>query len=302
MREIVWSSALSAQTAPWPTARAVGLLPTATCASGLFRPGSISTTELGAGVARAELSSPVSATMPATIPAATSERGADGDEAPAEPSPAAPDRGSLEPERGVRGGEQLTARCVTIGLVLGEASGKHWIERFVLADPRRVLLHVRPEDLGFRRPGERRRPREALVQQARERVLVCPPVDLLAADLLGREVVERADDVAGLGRGAAGLFRQPEVAEVRVTALVEEHVRRLDVAVDEPLGVRGVERVRHPAEDRERLLDRQRRPLGEKRLHVAALYEPHRQEQLSLVLARLVDREDVAVVDRRGEP
>ena len=37
-------------------------------------------------------------------------------------------------------------------------------------------------------------------------------------------------------------------------ALVEQDVRRLDVAMDETLRVRSVERVRHPREDRQRLL------------------------------------------------
>ena len=84
-------------------------------------------------------------------------------------------------------------------------------------------------------------------------------------------------------------------------ALVEQDIRRLDVAMDETLRVRSVERVRHPREDRQRLLCLERLPRAEQCLQVAALDEAHRQKQPTVLLAGLVDREHVAVVERRRE-
>ena len=98
---------------------------------------------------------------------------------------------------------------------------------------------------------ERRVAGEQLVEHAAERVDVGAGVDPLAADLLGRDVVEGPDE--GAGRGDAGarvdLAGEPEVGEVGVLAgarALDEDVARLDVAVDEPARVRGVERRRRP--------------------------------------------------------
>ena len=38
-------------------------------------------------------------------------------------------------------------------------------------------------------------------------------------------------------------FRQPEIENFRVSALSHEQIRRLDVAMNDPAGVRGIERV-----------------------------------------------------------
>jgi hypothetical protein len=64
--------------------------------------------------------------------------------------------------------------------------------------------------------------------------------------------------------------------------------------------MRGVERARDLREDGDRTLDRQALA-PEERAQVAAVDEAHRQVQAPLVLARLVDRDDVRVVERGGE-
>ena len=72
---------------------------------------------------------------------------------------------------------------------------------------------------------------------------------------LGRDVRERARDVAERGqRVELGHLREPEVEEPHVDArrLGEQHVRRLDVAVDDPAAVRVRERVGDLAADLER--------------------------------------------------
>ena len=60
--------------------------------------------------------------------------------------------------------------------------------------------------------------------------------------LLGRDVGRRAEHLAGLGDllfpGEAG---DAEVADPEPVAVVEQQVGRLDVAVHDPGGVRGIE-------------------------------------------------------------
>ena len=67
--------------------------------------------------------------------------------------------------------------------------------------------------------------------------------------------------------------------------------------------MRRVERVGDLREDRQRALAaRARRSRSQQRLEVAARDEAHRQEEPPVVLARLVDRDDVRVVERRRQP
>ena len=82
---------------------------------------------------------------------------------------------------------------------------------------------------------------------------------------------------------------------------VDEYVPGLDVAVDEPTLVRGVEGVRDLADEPDRPLPR-KRPVGEQGAKVGSGHEPGREEELAVRLARRVDREDAGVVDRRGQP
>ena len=48
-----------------------------------------------------------------------------------------------------------------------------------------------------------------------------------------------------MNRGEANLFGQPEIQNLSVTALRHENVRRFDVAVNDALAVRRVQRVRN---------------------------------------------------------
>ena len=103
-------------------------------------------------------------------------------------------------------------------------------------------------------PLQRRGPGQQLVEQDAQRVDVGAGVDVERAvlGLLGAHVFERADDRAVLGE--QGPLGQPLVdrlgdAEVdhlgHRLAVVErdQHVRRLDVAVDDPLLVRVLDRL-----------------------------------------------------------
>jgi hypothetical protein len=145
---------------------------------------------------------------------------------------------------------------------------------------------------------EGRRAREALVQDAGQRVAVGTRVDGFAADLFRSEIVERADHLPGVRRGAAELLGDPEVGQVDVAVLIEQDVRRLDVAVDETAAVRGVERARDLGENRDRTIGRELGLAFEHGLQVTPLDVAHGEVELPIVFARLVDRDHVRVVER----
>ena len=129
-------------------------------------------------------------------------------------------------------------------------------------------LEVGIDDRDLRDSRERDRSRQRLEEDAAERVHVGATVDVVPPDLLRRHVVDGSQEMT-VGRPAVGdALRQPEVGEVDVLApilAVEQDVRRLDVAVDEPSGMRGIERVGDLARDRERPR-RLERPLASQEL------------------------------------
>ena len=106
----------------------------------------------------------------------------------------------------------------------------------------------------------------------------------IARDLLGRDVLERADDLPGdrdSGERARAL-REAEVAEVAVLASRgsrDEDVRRLDVAMDEALLVSGVEGLRDLREEVDGALRLERSVLGDDLREVGALDVAHREEE-----------------------
>ncbi len=75
----------------------------------------------------------------------------------------------------------------------------------------------------------------------------------------------------------------------------------LDVAVDDAGRMGGVERRRDLAEQLDRFARRQRAVGGYPSLQVAALDQPHRDDQLAVLLAGVVDGDDVGVVEAGGE-
>ncbi len=83
--------------------------------------------------------------------------------------------------------------------------------------------------------------------------------------------------------------------------LVEEDVRRLHVPVHEAPPVGGVERTRHLGQDRQRPLGRERALALENALQVAPLHVAHREVELPVAVAGLVDRDHVRMVERRRE-
>ena len=83
-------------------------------------------------------------------------------------------------------------------------------------------------------------------------------------------------------------------------AVGDEQVGRLDVAVDDAAAMRGVERIGNLHGEVENQADRDRS--GFDQLPDRASFEPlHRNERLTLLLAELVNRADVRVLERRGQ-
>ena len=166
---------------------------------------------------------------------------------------------------------------------------------------------MRPQQGDVGRAGEGRLPRQGLVEDAAERVDVGPLVERVAGDLLGRDVLERADDLSGDGdpRERARALGQAEVAEVAVLAsrgLGDEDVRRLDVTMDEALLVRGVEGLRDLREEVDGALRLECTVLGDDLREIGAFDVTHREEEQAVLVSGLVDRDDVRVVERSRDP
>ena len=130
-------------------------------------------------------------------------------------------------------------------------------------------------------PSRRRNARPAgqhLVEHAAERPDVRALVDRLAARLLGTHVGGRAEDHAGLASharrdrrrarsrrhaaplAASSAFASPKSSTFTVPSVANLDVRRLQVAMDDALLVRRFERLGDLLRDRQRLVERNRRP------------------------------------------
>ena len=207
-------------------------------------------------------------------------------------------------DRGERRAAEVTGRGVTVRRVLGQRAldESGVLRRDVLR--RRGRVEVRPHGRGIAVAHERRVAGERVNEHAAERVHVGTGVDALAADLLRRGVAERADPRAAAAEPAVGAERQllgeTEVGQVGVVLLAEQDVRRFDVAMDEAMAVGGVERPAELRHDAGRPLGSEA-PLGaDERAQVGPVDVAHDDEQHAVVLARVVDGEDVGVLDRGG--
>ncbi len=213
--------------------------------------------------------------------------------------------------RGPRRASQVAGRRIAVLGLLGHGPGDDLVERrrhvrSDLAQRRRRLLHVGPDlgRLGVARVGDP--PGEHLVEHAAERVDVRARVDRAALELLRRDVVERADEHAGLRHAAARrrLLGQAEVGQVGERLLLragDQHVRGLDVAVDEPARVGGVERPADLGQDLGGALGGHGALALDHRAQVRALDVAHRDVELPVLLARLVERDHVRVLDLRRD-
>ena len=202
-----------------------------------------------------------------------------------------------------RGPGELARRRVAIGGTLGHRLRDDGVELAhgpgsIGREAGRILLEMRVErrDLGVAL--ERRTPGDRFVQHARERVHVGPAVDLVAADLFGCAVLDRAHELARLGqtRVDRAPLDESEVGQVRVPALVEQDVAGLHVPVHQTSRVGGVERRRDLRHDLDRAIRRQRPPVRDQVPEIVALDVPHRDVQDAVGLSRGVDGHDVGML------
>ena len=133
-----------------------------------------------------------------------------------------------------------------------------------------------------------------------------------AGSLLRRHVGRRADDVPRVNAVerrrspsdvARSMRRSPSRSQIRdgCRAAGEEHVVRLDVAVDDAALVRVRERLGDVAKNGDRLGDRQRAVPRELRAERVALDEWHRIVRQPVALAGAQHRHDVRMLKLRRE-
>ena len=94
-------------------------------------------------------------------------------------------------------------------------------------------------------------------------------------------------------------FGQPEVENLGVAAAGDEQIRRLDVAVDDPGGVRRLERIGDLDRECQQQVDVERAP-GDTMLQRRPVEELHDQERAAVLFADIVDGADVCVIQGRG--
>jgi hypothetical protein len=96
-------------------------------------------------------------------------------------------------------------------------------------------------------------------------------------------------------------LRQTEIQDLRLTALGHENVRRLDVPMDDALGVGRVQRIGNLNRQLQHFLRPEWLP-GKALLQGLPLQILHGDEGLAFVLANLVNRADIGMVECRGGP
>ena len=158
--------------------------------------------------------------------------------------------------------------------------------------------------------------RRHFVQHCAKREKIAARIQFPPAHLLRRHVGDGAQHRAGAGQvrlvqrlgvvGSVALadprpahLRQTEVENLGVAALGDEDVRRLDVAMDDALGVRGVERIRDLNRQRDKLVILHR-TRADGVLERQAIEKLHGDERLAFMLVNVVNGADVGMIQRRS--
>src|SRR3982075_2164579 len=155
------------------------------------------------------------------------------------------------------------------------------------------------------------------VQHNPEREKVSSRIQFLAPHLLRRHIGDSAQSHAWTGEmlqaaGRRGFkrstcyllahghhFRQPKIKDLGMSALGHENVRRLDVAVDNTLGVCRIERISDFSREREQQLQLERLP-RDAVLQCQPVQVLHGDEGLPILLADVINRANVWVVQSGG--
>ena len=99
-----------------------------------------------------------------------------------------------------------------------------------------------------------------------------------------------------------GVLAEAEVGQVDVVLIRDQDVRRLHVTVDQVARVRGVERARDLRDEVLARAGSSGPPLVDHGAQVRPVDPAHADEQDAVLLAGLVDRDHVGVVDRGRDP
>ncbi len=122
----------------------------------------------------------------------------------------------------------------------------------------------------------------------------------LALRLLGREVLRGAHDRPGLGHVRGAGQRDAEVGDLRAVLGVDDHVVRLEVAMDDAALVRELGRAKDLDAEVDRAGGQQRPVLRDDLLQRAALEMLHRDVVGAVPLTAVVHRHDVRVLQAGG--
>ena len=162
-------------------------------------------------------------------------------------------------------------------------------------------VHLVVEDLPQVLAGEGRRADEERPRREAQGVHVRPHVDLLAAALFRAHVGRRPrhDAFLALHDVAGDRFREAEVGDLHAAVRTHEDVRRLHVAVDDPLVVGRGEAGGGLDEDVEAFHQADRAVLVDELIEAVAADVLHREEAVAAVAAHVVDVGEVRVVDSR---
>ena len=161
---------------------------------------------------------------------------------------------------------------------------------------------MRDRDLEQAAVGERRGSGEAFEEDARERVDVARRACRLAADQLGRDVIERPHHLAGRRQHRVRpSLGEPEVRHGRTARRVEHHVRGLHVPVNDPARVQRVEAGRDLRGEPEALIEGQRAGRLDAVAERASLDVGDREIVVAAGLTGLEDRDEVRVPHLLGD-
>ena len=156
------------------------------------------------------------------------------------------------------------------------------------------------------RPGEGRLTRQHLVEHAAEGVDIRPGIQIpFSGSLLGTHVGRRPHRHPRLGQGlpsSADRTGDPEIGDQGATIAGQQDVLGLDVAVDDAMLVGVLEGQRRLPRDAQRILHRKLFLSGEPVAEALALDIRHRKPQLTRRFPRVVNREDVGMLQPGDQP
>ena len=148
-------------------------------------------------------------------------------------------------------------------------------------------------DLDRRIARERHFSRKQLVEHDADRIEIGGLVDRRTLRLLGRQVLRSADDRSRFGHLTYACARDAEVRHLQSALAVDEHVVRLDVAMDDAVAMREPDR----SEDLTRVVncevDRRGTTRDDQLLQRATVEVLHRDVVGAFRLAAVIDRDDV---------